>query len=134
MFSVYLYSGKHILLYFYLYLRLEFCVCIYSMLDANFLEGIQALTGSDQLELFYTELVEMHINILLLLQTCLVYDPTTRMDILQDKVALGGVISLLRIYSDGMNREPSTCYIFSAKQNPVFIRYKTMTIIMYIFI
>ena len=70
--------------------------------DANFLEGIQALTGSDHLELFFTELVEMHINILLLLQTCLVYDATTRMEILQDKVALGGIVSLLRIYSDGM--------------------------------
>ena len=71
------------------------------MIDASFLEGIQVLTSSDQLELFFTELVQMHCNILRLLQTCLVHDPSTRIEILGDKVSLGGVVSLLRIFSDG---------------------------------
>ena len=71
------------------------------MIDAGFLEGIQVLTSNDQLELFFTELVEMHCDIVRLLQTCLVHDASTRIDILGDKVSLGGIVSLLRIYSDG---------------------------------
>ncbi|XP_052274853.1 rotatin-like isoform X2 [Dreissena polymorpha] len=80
-----------------------------SMLDAGFLEGIQVLTGSPQLELFFTELVEMHISILRLLQTSLVHDPTMRMEILQDHVALGGVVSLFRIHSKVSEDTRATC-------------------------
>lgn len=71
------------------------------MIDASFLEGIQVLTASQQLDLFFSELVEMHVSILHLLRTCLVHDSSTRMDILQDKVALGGIVSLIRIFTDG---------------------------------
>ncbi|KAL4234763.1 hypothetical protein ACF0H5_006405 [Mactra antiquata] len=80
-----------------------------SLIDANFLEGIQVLTSSEQLELFFSELIEMHINILNLLRTCLVHDSSTRMDILQDKVALGGIVSLLRIFSDVSMDTRSSC-------------------------
>ncbi|XP_053402565.1 rotatin-like [Mercenaria mercenaria] len=80
-----------------------------SMIDASFLEGIQVLTSSQQLELFFSELVEMHVNILHLLRTCLVHDSSTRMDILQDKVALGGIMSLLRIFSDVTEDTHSCC-------------------------
>ncbi|WAR12086.1 RTTN-like protein, partial [Mya arenaria] len=71
-----------------------------SMLDAGFLEGIQGLTSSVPMELFFTELLEMHVHILRLLNTCLVHDHTTRLHVLQDRVALGGIVSLLRIFSD----------------------------------
>ena len=71
------------------------------MIDASFLGGIMALAPCDQKELFFTELVEMHVNIVQLLQTCLVLDTASRMSLIQDKVALGGIVSLLRIFSDG---------------------------------
>lgn len=82
----------------------------FSMIDASFLEGIQVLISSNPLRLFFTELVEMHINILHLLQTCLVHDTSTRMDILQDKVSLGGIVSLLRIFADATNDTQTICY------------------------
>jgi len=77
------------------------CIPYFSLLDAGFLEGIQGLTGSQPLAVFFTELLEMHVHILRLLTTCLVHDHTTRLHVLQDRVALGGVVSLLRISSDG---------------------------------
>ncbi|KAK3610373.1 hypothetical protein CHS0354_008649 [Potamilus streckersoni] len=80
-----------------------------SVIDVTFLEAIQNMPVTSQLELFYSDLIRMHSSILGLLRTCLVYDTSTRMSVLEDKVLLGTIVSLLTITYEGSSDTDEIC-------------------------
>ncbi|KAL3860206.1 hypothetical protein ACJMK2_010362 [Sinanodonta woodiana] len=80
-----------------------------SVIDVTFLDAIQNMPVTSQLELFFCDLIRMHSSILGLLRTCLVYDTSTRMNMLEDKVLLGTIVSLLRITYEGSSDTDDVC-------------------------